>query len=250
MHSGAAEAARSRRRSRRSVLRLAGAGALTTLLSGCLDDSAPSFLALGDSYTAGTSIDPSGRWASRLPDRLAERGIELSEPEIVAESGWTTLALSTELDRRAGYVETGDDPEPLADEYDLVTLCIGANDSFNQRLPDSFRPDFIALLDRAIRFAGGRADHVVVMTIPDYTVTPLGQRQLDDRHADRLEAYNEIITAQADRQGARLVDLVPPSRRVPENSDLVTGDDLHPSPEQYGLWLDRIVPVVAAVLDD
>lgn len=249
MQSGAVEAEQPRRRSRRSVLKIVGGSALTTLVSGCLDDSTPGFLALGDSYTVGTSIDPADRWASRLPDRLQAGDIELSEPEIVAESGWTTLALSAELDRRDGHIVSNDDPEPLADEYDLVTVCIGANDSFNERLPESFRPDFIALLDRAVGLAGGQADRVLVMTIPDYTVTPLGQRQLDERHADRLDAYNEIITTRADRQDARLVDLVPPSRRVPEEPDLVAGDDLHPSAAQHGLWLDRIVPVAADILD-
>ena len=234
---------------RRSFLALAGTGTLH--LAGCLGNSAYRFLALGDSYTAGTGVDPGEEWPRRLPRRLGERGIALSDPDVVAESGWTTLDLTAELDRREGRLgESTTDSDLLRDEYDLVTLCIGVNDAFNERLPESFAPDFAGLLDRAISFSGGRADHVLALTIPDYTVTPLAQRQLTETYEDRLAEYNRIVVEEAAARNVRTVDLVPPSRRVLDDPDLVADDDLHPSPKQHGLWLDRIEPVVAEVLAD
>lgn len=235
---------------RRSMLGgLAGVG-ISLTAAGCFDEGAATFLALGDSYTVGTNVEPADRWADRLPDRLRDRGIDLAAPEIVAESGWTTLALATELDRRQGRIESADDPELLADQYDLVTLCIGANDAFNERLLESFVPDFVGLLDRAIGLAGDRPGRVLAMTIPDYTATPLGQRQLSEADRERLGQYNARIVEESRARNTRLVDLVPPSRRVREDPDLVTGDDLHPSAKQYDLWLDRIEPTVAEMLEE
>jgi lysophospholipase L1-like esterase len=160
----------------------------------------------------------------------------VADPRIVAENGWMTGELTDALDERE-----------FADEYDLVTLLVGANNCFEEQTPGTFRPKFVATLERAVGFAAG-PDDVLVISVPNYTLTPVGQANQPREHATRLNAYNSIIREEVNALGTRYVDVVPPSETVAENPDLVAEDGLHPSGEQYDLWLDRIYPVASGVL--
>ncbi|QKY20585.1 SGNH/GDSL hydrolase family protein [Halolamina sp. CBA1230] len=200
-------------------------------------DTPARVLALGDSYTIGTGVDEDERWVTKLAERLREEGETVADPVVIAENGWTTDDLDEAIDRR--------NPEG---PFDLVTLLIGANNCFQGESPGTFEPKFRALLDRALGFAED-PDSVVVLTVPDYTLTPVGQANDPEAHAQRLERYNETIREAASTTGTRLVDVVPPSKRVAETESLVAGDDLHPAPDQHDLWLERIYPVAAAALD-
>jgi len=193
-------------------------------------------LALGDSYTIGTGVDPDERWVSTLAGRLRADGESVADPVVIAENGWTTDDLDEAIDEQ--------DPQG---PFDLVTLLIGANNCFQEEPPATFEPKFRAMLDRALGFAPD-AESVVVITVPDYTLTPVGEENDPDEHAERLERYNEIVREAAREAGTRLVDVVPPSKRVEEDDSLIADDDLHPAPAQHDLWLERIYPTVAAAL--
>jgi len=56
------------------------------------------FLALGDSYTIGQSVKVSERWPVQLVRRMRDAGVVVSEPEIIAQTGWTTGDLSSAID--------------------------------------------------------------------------------------------------------------------------------------------------------
>jgi lysophospholipase L1-like esterase len=238
--------------SRRRTLRLGGGGLLSGvlgLLAGC---SAPGsggtatpagerILALGDSYTVGTSVANEDRWVNELVEKRREAGHTVADPRVIAENGWTTGDLNEAIDKAESGVG-------LADEYDLVTLLIGANNCFQSQPPGEFGPKFADTLERAVGFAPS-ADSVVVITVPDYTLTPVGQQNQPGEHGSRLTAYNDIIEREAEAAGARLVDVVPPSKEVVGSPELIAEDDLHPAPEQYDLWLELIYPVAAAALD-
>jgi lysophospholipase L1-like esterase len=233
--------------SRRRALRLGGGlvGAALGLLAGCAgpdDGSTPTpegerILALGDSYTIGTSVEAEARWVTKLAEKRREAGHTVPEPTIVAENGWTTDDLNE-----------GMDEANLAKQYDLVTLLIGANNCFQGEEPGAFRPKFVDVLERALGFAPG-AENVVVISVPNYTLTPVGQRNSPEAHASRLNAYNSIIEEEAAAAETRYVDVVPPSEKVTENPDLIADDDLHPAGTQYDLWLDRIYPEAVAALE-
>ena len=53
-------------------------------------DPPSSFLALGDSYTIGESVDAAMRWPNQLVAALNRSGLEFEQPQIVAKTGWTT----------------------------------------------------------------------------------------------------------------------------------------------------------------
>jgi lysophospholipase L1-like esterase len=201
------------------------------------EDTPARILALGDSYTIGTGVEEGERWVSKLADRLREAGRSVADPVVIAENGWTTDDLDEAISER--------DPDG---SFDLVTLLIGANNCFQEEPPSEFEPKFRAMLDRALGFAES-PDSVVVITVPDYTLTPTGQENDPEEHRRRLDAYDEIVREAAREEGTRLVDVVPPSKRVAENPELVAEDDLHPTPAQHDLWLERIYPVAAEALE-
>jgi len=118
-------------------------------------------LALGDSYTVGTSVAAEERWVTKLTERLRAEGEAVADPVVIAENGWTTDDLDEAIDDH--------DPEG---PFDLVTLLVGAKNCFQGESPETFTPKFEALLDRAIGFAEN-LDSVVVITVPDYTLTPV-----------------------------------------------------------------------------
>jgi lysophospholipase L1-like esterase len=193
-------------------------------------DSRGRYLALGDSYTIGESVPA----ADRFPHQLA-RELGIGEPQIVAKTGWTTDELNAAID--------ADDPQG---PFDLVTLLIGVNNQYRGRHAEQYRGEFAALLQRAIGFAGGDARKVIVVSIPDWGVTPFAEGRDRAAIAAALDRYNAINREEAARAGARYVDITPVSRR--DDPSLVAEDKLHPSAKQYSEWVRLIVPEARAVL--
>ena len=199
---------------------------IAMLLSSCAAVSAPSharYLALGDSYTIGESVAP----AERFPNQLAA-AMSLGEPMIIAKTGWTTDELNAAIDAA--------DPKG---PFDLVTLLIGVNNQYRGRDAEQYRGEFAALLRRAIGFAGGDAKKVVVISIPDWGVTPFAEGRDRLKIATEIDVYNAINREETARKGARYVDITPISRR--NDPSLVAGDGLHPSATQYAEWVKAIL---------
>jgi lysophospholipase L1-like esterase len=200
------------------------------------------YLALGDSYTIGESVDPADRWPAQLTARLRERGFSLNDPLIIATTGWTTGDLSRAL------VET----QPLG-PFDLVTLLIGVNNQFRGRSEEEYRYQFRALLQRAITYAGDDATHVIVLSIPDWSVTPfasaLGAEFSDlDRISAQIDRFNAINQAEAERLGAYYVYVTSISREAAVDRTLLADDGLHPSGKMYARWMKLVEPIACNIL--
>jgi lysophospholipase L1-like esterase len=191
--------------------------------------SAARFLALGDSYTIGESVPEEARFPNQLARALRQRGVEVGDPQIIARTGWTTDELSAAIDAA--------NPQG---PYPLVTLLIGVNNQYRGRSADEYRTQFTALLQRAIGFAGGNAAHVIVVSIPDWGVTPFAEGRDRGKVGREIDAFNAINRDEAARAGARYVDITPVSRR--SDSALIASDGLHPSAEMYRAWVDLILP--------
>ena len=126
-----------------------------------------SYLALGDSYTIGEGVPDADRWPVQLATALRAEGIDLADPRIIATTGWTTDELASAIDVA----------EPVG-RYDFVSLLIGVNNQYRGRSVAEYRGEFTALLKRAIGFAGGRPERVLVLSIPDWGVTPFAAAQI------------------------------------------------------------------------
>jgi lysophospholipase L1-like esterase len=200
------------------------------------------YLALGDSYTIGESVEPAQRWPAQLTARLRERGFTFDDPLIIATTGWTTGDLSRAL------VQT----QPLG-PFDLVTLLIGVNDQYRGRTEEEYRRQFRTLLQRAVTYAGDDATRVIVLSIPDWSVTPFAsalgaeQRSLA-RIAAAIDRLNAINQAEAERTGAYYIYVTSISREAGVDRSLLAPDGLHPSGKMYARWVTLVEPVACDIL--
>lgn len=191
------------------------------------------FLALGDSYTIGESVSESARWPVQLVDSLNEEGYGFAQPQIIAQTGWTTDELAKAIDEA--------DPEG---PFDLVSLLIGVNNQYRGRPLKEYEAQFESLLKQAIGFAGNNPDKVFVVSIPDYGVTPFAAERNPEKIAEEIDAFNAAAEAIAKSYKVSFVNITPGSRRAGEDPDLVADDQLHPSGKMYTEWVAQILPVV------
>jgi lysophospholipase L1-like esterase len=207
--------------------------AMTLVLASCTvmqKEEPRRYLALGDSYTIGESVPA----ADRFPVQLA-RELGLGEPQIIAKTGWTTDELNAAIDAA----------NPRG-PYDLVTLLIGVNNQYRGRDAEQYRGGFAALQQRAIGFAGGDPKKVVVVSIPDWGVTPFAEGRDRAKIARELDQYNAINREETGRAGARYADITAISRGG--DTALVAEDGLHPSGKQYGEWVRVMLPEAKGAL--
>ncbi|HEX6373351.1 MAG TPA: SGNH/GDSL hydrolase family protein [Longimicrobium sp.] len=195
------------------------------------------FLALGDSYTIGEGVDEAERWPVQLAALLRDRGIQVADPRIIARTGWTTDELSAAID-------AADPRGPFA----LVSLLIGVNNQYRGRDAEEYRAQFTELLQRAIGFAGGDASRVVVLSIPDWGVTPFADGRERAQIAAEIDAYNAINRDEARRAGAHWVDVAPQSRAAGADPAFLVSDGLHPSGRAYAEWARLALPVALEAL--
>jgi lysophospholipase L1-like esterase len=194
-------------------------------------------LCLGDSYTIGEGVRPDEGWPARLAAMLRARGMTVAAPAIIARTGWTTDELARGID--------GASPKGT---YGVVTLLIGVNDQYRGRPPEEYRDQFRALLKRAIAFAGGVSARVIVLSIPDWSVTPFAAARDRAGIAAEIDAYNATNRQETALAGARYVDITPLSRRAADSSALVATDGLHPSAAMYEDWTRILLPVAEQTL--
>src|SRR5690606_3668462 len=154
------------------------------------------YLALGDSYTVGEGVPANDRWPDVLASQLRAEGIALAVPRVIARTGWTTDELASAIDAE----------EPLG-RYDFVTLLIGVNNQYRDRSVPEYRGEFTELLERAIRYANGNPGRVLVVSIPDWGVTPFAAEQGREaaQVAVAIDAFNREAETVARRHGALFV---------------------------------------------
>jgi lysophospholipase L1-like esterase len=197
------------------------------------------YLALGDSYTIGEGVDAAGRWPLQLAAALRGEGIELRDPRIIATTGWTTDELWSAIDAA----------EPLG-QWDFVTLLIGVNNQYRQRSVVDYKREFTELLDRAIAFAHDRRERVMVLSIPDWGVTPFAIHEAGNRAniATEIDAFNAAAREVCEARGVSYVDITPISRERGGDADQIAEDGLHPSAAMYARWTAEALPIARGLL--
>jgi acyl-CoA thioesterase-1 len=198
------------------------------------------FVALGDSYTIGTAVAPAEAWPEQLVRALAEAGSGAGDSmagllELVANlavNGYTSRdVIEFELPAL----------ERLRPEF--VSILIGVNDVVQGVPEERYHRNVEAILDELVGQVG--AAYVIAVTTPDYTVTPAGADYGDPRRqAAGIARYNAIFSELATARRVAVVDIHDISLRAAADRTLVAADGLHPSGSQYGLWVERIAPVV------
>ena len=188
------------------------------------------YVALGDSYTIGTSVTERERWPNQLVARLPQL-------ELVAN-----LGVNGFTSRDLIEVELSKLP---ALKPDVVTVLIGVNDVV-QGVPSSTYKDNVIEILTELR-ALVDEDRILVVTIPDYTVTPRGGSFGDPaQQAAAIRDNNFVMTQLA--AGLPVVDIHDISLGAATDRTLVASDGLHPSGAQYALWVERIAPQMEQLL--
>ena len=190
-----------------------------------------SYLALGDSYTVGESISKKHTWPKQLVDSLKKRNIFLSEPRIIAKTGWTTDELKKAINDSS-----------LDYPYDWVSLLIGVNNQYRGRDLDEFKLQFESLLFEAIAFSGNRKERVFVISIPDWGSMPFAKDRDPNKIAIEIDNFNQIIYEVCAFENIKFFDITPITRNIYSNPNWIAKDSLHPSKEQYSKWVEKMIP--------
>ena len=191
------------------------------------------YVALGDSYTIGTSVAEDARW----PNQLAARVAPLELVANPAVNGYTSADV---IDREL----------PLLDDLrpELVTLLVGVNDVV-QAVPDTvYAANVGVILDRLLELLP--PEKIVCVATPDYTRTPRGAPYGDpETRRDGIVRVNAILREACEQRGVTFVpEIFEISLDAAADPSLVASDGLHPSREQYRRWVDAIAPVVDVLL--
>ncbi len=194
------------------------------------------WLALGDSYTIGQSVDAAERFPTQTANWLLTNGISMAIPDYIAVTGWTTINLQN------GIQSTN----PA--QYDVVSLLIGVNDQYQTHDTTGYRLRFTQLLQKAIQLAKGKKENVFVLSIPDYSVTPFAIYQDTARirmEIDWFNAINKNVTANFQ---CAYLDITPSTREGRYDRTLIASDGLHPSALEYRRWANKLGPLVYPAL--
>ncbi len=201
------------------------------------NSAAIAYLALGDSYTIGEGAQPADRWPMQLASLARQQGLTLTEPDIIARTGWTTADLQGAI-RDANNQKT----------YGLVSLLIGVNNQYQGKPVAQYRTEFRALLATAIHFAGGRAGHVVVLSIPDWGQSPYAAGRDRVRIGTEIDQFNAVAHEECQHADVAFVDITPLTRSAAGDATQFAPDGLHYTSSQMRRWAEQALPVVQTLL--
>ena len=195
------------------------------------------YLALGDSYTIGESVPLYKSFPYQVVHLLRKKEFHFNAPEIIAKTGWTTDEL-----------QDGINNSTLLSKYDFVTLLIGVNNQYRGRDAIEYKQQYEDILKKAIELANGKKDHVIIMSIPDYSFTAHAQSMDIEKISREIEVFNSINKALSIQYKVQYVDVTSGSKDANNNPSLMAADGLHPSEKQYAKWAKEIVELIASQL--
>jgi len=196
-----------------------------------------SYLALGDSYTIGEQVPLHDNFPYQTVQLLRKQNIDVADPVIIATTGWTTDELAASIREHN-----------LHEKFSFVTLLIGVNNQYRGRSIDNYKEEFLQLLTQAIDFAKGDAQHVIVVSIPDWGVTPFADGRDRQKIAREIDEYNAACKEIALAHKCQYVEITESTRKNGQNKEYLAPDGLHPSAKEYNVWAEKLAPLIAKTL--
>ena len=196
------------------------------------DSTSISWLALGDSYTIGQGVNSSERFPAQTLELLKSRSIKTAQLTYVATTGWTSAQLDKSISQQNLVY------------YDFVTVLIGVNDQFQGIDTSTYSKNFKSILNRAIQSTRGESQHVLVMSIPDYSLTPEGKKLDTTKIKREIDLFNTLNKKVAKDFKCQYLDITVLGREAKSNPTWVAKDGLHPSAVAYKNWANRIFPFI------
>jgi lysophospholipase L1-like esterase len=206
----------------------------TTVNTDTAHDGSHTWLALGDSYTIGESVNGDERFPAQTAALLARDSLPIDTLQYIATTGWTTQNLLNAIALR----------QPKG-PFDVVTLLIGVNDQYQHLDTSGYRLRFTDCLMQALALAGNNKGHVFVLSIPDYSVTPFAQHSDTAQIRKEIDEFNAINKAVTLAFEISYTDITSLTREARHDASLVAGDGLHPSAKEYARWAAMLAPEIA-----
>jgi len=125
--------------------------------------------------------------------------------------------------------------------YDLVTLLIGVNNQYRGRDPEEYRLQFRELLDMALNLSGYEPKNVIVVSIPDWGVSPFAKNLDGNKIAADIDLFNSIKKEETLKKNVLFVNITPISRMAKDQAGYFAFDGLHFSGKMHQLWVEEIV---------
>jgi len=195
------------------------------------------YLPLGDSYTIGTGASEKEAWPYLLAGHLNEKNTSCKLLANPAQNGFTTQDLI-------------DEELPVVKKLkpNFVTLLIGVNDWVQGVSKADYAKNLVYILDAVQKELPGKTK-LVLVTIPDFGVTPTGKSYSRGRNiGEGISEFNEIIKAEGLKRKLPVVDIFEISKKMGSDNSLVARDGLHPSAKEYAEWEKVILPEAIKVL--
>jgi lysophospholipase L1-like esterase len=195
------------------------------------------YVALGDSYTIGEGAAPRESWPAVMTRHLRAEGVDVDLVANPSVTGWTTQdVIEREL------------PIFRKEKPTFGSLLIGVNDWVQAVDEKTFLQRFSYIVDEMLKVLGNK-ERLLVVTIPDFGVTPTGPKYARGRDiSEGIASFNKIIVDESKKRGLRVIDIFELSKKMGTDRSLVAADGLHPSAREYVEWEKVIFPVAFALL--
>lgn len=193
------------------------------------------YLALGDSYTIGESVPLHESFPYQTVQMLRKAGKRFHAPEILAKTGWTSAELAEQI------LQT-----KLSEAYDFVTLLIGVNNQYRGLSIEDFTADIDYLIHKAIHITAGITENVIVLSIPDWGVTPFAKEEDRKKISEEIDAYNRICESTAKQYKTQFINITEGTRKANKDHTLLTSDHLHYSAKEHAIWAKEVVSIITA----
>ncbi len=195
------------------------------------------YVAIGDSYSIGEGALPNESWPAVLMRHLNANGVPIELVANPSVTGWTTQQA---IDRELPVFRNA--------KPNFATLQIGVNDWVQGVDAEMFRKNFTFLIDQMLGVLPNK-NRLLIVTIPDFGVTPTGPNYARGRDISKGIAYfNKIIIEESTKRGLGVVDIFELSKKMGDDRSLVAADGLHPSAKEYAEWEKMIFPTAVELL--
>ena len=199
------------------------------------------YLALGDSYTIGESVLLADNFPNQTVAILNQQSFIFAPPRIVAKTGWTTDELEVGISNALSN-------QLLLSHYDFVSLLIGVNDQYRERSIEDYKPAFENLLKQSIQFANNDPACVIVLSIPDWGITPFANGRDREKITREINNYNAINKKLSQQYQVHYINITPWTREAETDSTLLAADGLHPSDKEYKRWAELVADYISSKL--
>lgn len=190
------------------------------------------YLALGDSYTIGEQVKSSENFPHCFASMYQDINGEKINTHIIAKTGWTSDELMIAIAEQLPNTQ-----------HDIVSLLIGVNNQYRGRSVENYKSEFFALLCQSIVFANNNTNNVVVLSIPDWGITPFNKERESKEVSKEIDAFNSVNFQLCKKMNCHYIDITPLSRQYATQTEFLTPDLLHYSHIMYQLWAEKMLQV-------